>query len=70
MAAVTNPIKGNDIIVVFRIPREKQMMKTIIPVSIGAEKFRINAFFEVRRQTNKGPTPVRNSNIKPRGMFT
>ena len=70
MAAVTNPINGNDTIVVFLIPREKQMIKTIIPENIGTEKFRINAFFDVRRQTNKGPTPVRNNNIKPRGMFT
>ena len=46
------------------------MRKMNIIAIIGNLKFVKNALFEVRPQTNRGPTPVKKSKIKPIGIFT
>ena len=48
----TNAVSGNDIRVVFRIPKIKHTIKIAIPLIIGIEKFRINASLDVRRHAN------------------
>jgi hypothetical protein len=70
IAVKTNAVSGNDIRVVFRIPKIKHTIKIAIPLIIGIEKFRINASLDVRRHANNGPTPVKNNSINPIGIFT
>jgi len=42
----------------------------IVPMVMGIVKLRIILCEDVRRQTSKGPTPVKNKRTKPIGIFT
>ena len=52
------------------MPRINPPKSETKPIAIGTEKFRMKAFFDVRRQTSIGPTPVMNRRNNPIGVMT
>src|ERR1700722_7653504 len=53
-----------------RTPKTKRSVQPKSPAVTGPWKFRRMLSVEVFRQASSGPTPVKNSNINPRGIFT
>ena len=69
MADNENAAKGNEIRELPLRLINKHKTKDTSKIRKGTLKFLYNTFLEVFPQTNRGPTPVRNSNIKPIGML-
>src|SRR5579859_4408920 len=53
-----------------RAPNAKAIAPPTRPRTVGHRKFLRKLSPDVFRQASSGPTPVRNSNRSPRGMFT
>src|SRR5215467_11686102 len=53
-----------------RKPSARPIAPAISPKTVGHRKFRCRLSVEVLRHASNGPTPVRNNNNRPKGMFT